>query len=165
MDGKVTVREMYPGDWEAVSWIYRQAIEAHNVTFQDFVPTFEEWDQNHLTECRFVAVVNEKVVGFVAINSISGRECYKGVVDLSIYLDYSYHHMGIGGLLMQKLIEHSERKGFWTLQAGIFEINKGSIRLHEKYGFRVIGYRERVAKTMDGEWMNTVLLERRSKMI
>jgi phosphinothricin acetyltransferase len=152
-------------DWEAVSNIYQQAIDAHNVTFQAFVPTYEEWDRTHVKYCRFVAVLKDIVVGFVAINSTSGRECYKGVVDLSIYIDYNHHNKGIGSLLMKELIEQSELMGYWTLQAAIFEVNKASISLHEKFGFRIIGYREKVAKTMEGEWMSTVLAERRSKTI
>lgn len=165
MDGNVIIRNMCTEDWEAVSQIYQQAIDAHNVTFQDFVPTYEEWDRSHLKVCRIIAEINNIVVGFVAVNSASARACYKGVADLSIYLDYNYHNLGLGSLLMKELIEQSEQEGFWTLQAGIFEVNKASIRLHEKFGFRIIGYREKVAKTMDGEWMNTILLERRSKII
>lgn len=152
-------------DWEEVANIYKQAILANDVTFQDFVPTYEQWDINHLKDCRIIAVLNKKIIGFVAISSTSARECYKGVVDLSIYIDYDYHNIGIGSLLMKELIEQSESKGYWTLQAGIFEVNKASIRLHEKFGFRIIGYREKVAKVKNGDWMTTILAERRSIVV
>ena len=36
--------------------------------------------------------------------------------------------------------------------------------LHKKFGFRMIGYRERIAK-LDGIWRNTVMLERRSPVV
>lgn len=165
MNDKIIVRNMNTSDWEAVSNIYQQAIEAHDVTFHNFVPAYEEWDKSHAKECRIVAELGNAVVGFVAISKTSGRDCYSGVVDLSIYIDYNHHNKGIGSLLMKELIEQSENMGYWTLQAGIFEVNKASISLHEKFGFRIIGYREKVAKTMDGLWMNTILAERRSKVL
>jgi phosphinothricin acetyltransferase len=56
-------------------------------------------------------------------------------------------------------------EGYWTLQSGILEINKASVALHEKAGFRLVGYRERIAKDSNGIWQNTLLMERRSSVI
>ncbi|HSI97562.1 MAG TPA: hypothetical protein VK926_04305 [Gaiellaceae bacterium] len=39
-----------------------------------------------------------------------------------------------------------------------------SLGLHEHVGFRVVGRRERVAK-LDGAWRDTLLLERRSRLV
>lgn len=38
------------------------------------------------------------------------------------------------------------------------------IRLHEKCGFRLIGFRERIGQDKFGAWRNTVLMERRSAL-
>jgi phosphinothricin acetyltransferase len=65
---------------------------------------------------------------------------------------------------MEELIDLSEQQGLWTLQSGIFPENTGSIKLHERAGFRRIGKRERVGK-LDGVWKDNVLFERRSKKI
>jgi phosphinothricin acetyltransferase len=50
------------------------------------------------------------------------------------------------------------------LQAGIFLENIASIRIHEKLGFRIVGYREKIGK-MNGILRDTILLERRSKIV
>ena len=65
---------------------------------------------------------------------------------------------------MQKLVEASEEAGMWTLQAGIFPENEGSVALHVKYGFRVLGRRERLGQT-GGVWRDVLLLERRSTVV
>ena len=57
-----------------------------------------------------------------------------------------------------------EKNEIWTLQAGVFPENKGSIIIHERLGFRKVGYREKIGK-MNGVWRDTVLLERRSDKI
>jgi phosphinothricin acetyltransferase len=59
------------------------------------------------------------------------------------------------------LIEQSEKKGIWTLQAGIFPENAMSIKIHEDCGFRIMGRRERIGK-MNGIWRDTLIMERRS---
>ena len=71
---------------------------------------------------------------------------------------------GVGRALLQALILESERNGIWTLQASIFPENQASLKLHESLGFRTVGHRERVS-TLNGVWRNTVILERRSKLV
>jgi L-amino acid N-acyltransferase YncA len=65
---------------------------------------------------------------------------------------------------LQALITESEKNGLWTLQAGIFPENTPSIRIHEKAGFRQVGFREKIGQ-MNGIWRDTILLERRSKTV
>jgi L-amino acid N-acyltransferase YncA len=65
---------------------------------------------------------------------------------------------------MTVLVNESESKGIWTLQAGIFPENIGSLRLHEKHGFRIVGKKERIGK-MDDTWRDVLQLERRSKIV
>jgi len=50
------------------------------------------------------------------------------------------------------------------LKAGIVPDNVGSVRIHEKCGFRVIGTRERLGK-MGDRWLDVLLLERRSRRV
>jgi phosphinothricin acetyltransferase len=70
-------------------------------------------------------------------------------------------NLNIGASLVRQLIEESENENFWTLQAGIFPENIASLAIHEKLGFRKVGYRERIGK-LKGQWRNTILIERRS---
>jgi phosphinothricin acetyltransferase len=62
---------------------------------------------------------------------------------------------------MEQIIISSELNGIWTLVSSVFPGNEATLRLHEKFGFRIIGKRERIAK-LDGKWRDTILLERRS---
>jgi L-amino acid N-acyltransferase YncA len=66
--------------------------------------------------------------------------------------------------LLDALVTESERKGIWTLQASIFPENLASVSLHLASGFREVGRREQIAK-MRGLWRDTLLLERRSKLV
>jgi phosphinothricin acetyltransferase len=157
-------RKMEATDWDKVAEIYKQGIETGNATFQQDIPTWEEWDKGHLKGCRIVAVINNELAGWAALTPVSGRCVYAGVAEVSVYVSDKFRGHKIGFQLLKELITESEKENLWTLQAGIFPENIPSLRIHEKLGFRTVGYRERIGK-MKGKWRDTILLERRSKII
>ncbi|MGG0655406.1 N-acetyltransferase family protein [Rummeliibacillus pycnus] len=158
------IRSMQEFDLENVLHIYSEGLQTKMATFETAIPSIEEWDKAHHKNLRFVAELDQKVVGWIALTQISSREVYRGVGEISIYISGSSRGMGIGTLLMEKMIQESENEGFWTLQSSVFKKNKSSIALHKKLEFRVVGTREKIAQ-LDGEWQDTIILERRSKFI
>jgi len=97
------------------------------------------------------------------VSPYSSRPVYRGVVELSIYVSSRAQRSGVGDALMQHLVEQSELLGFWTLYTGIFPENAGSVRLHQKHGFQLVGRRERIGQ-LRGVWRDVCLYERRSKV-
>ncbi len=158
------IRSMQPDDWPRISAIFQSGIETGNATFETSPPTFDDWDKSHTRFGRLVATQDDLVVGWAALTPVSNRCVYAGVEEVSVYIDPAFSGKGIGQQLLAALIEESEKNGTWTLQAGIFPENKASVRIHEKQGFRVVGYRERVGK-QHGVWRDTLLLERRSNVV
>lgn len=161
----LTIRSMQKEDWEAVASIYKEGIETKVATFQLEVPTYEAWDQAHMKKCRVVAAENGEVVGWTALTPYSSRCVYAGVAEVSVYIRGDHRGKRIGEKLLDELIKQAEEEGIWTLQSGILEINKASIALHKKVGFRMVGFREKIAKDHNGFWQNTVLMERRSTVV
>lgn len=159
---ELMIREMREIDWVAVVSIYKEGIDTKIATFTSELPTYEAWDKSHITSCRLVAEENGQVVGWVALGAVSSRCVYAGVAEVSIYIKADSRGKGVGEKLLQAVAAASEKEGFWMLQSGIIEINKASIALHKKAGFRMVGYREKIAKDHNGAWQNTVLMERRS---
>lgn len=155
------IREMEPGDWNRVFEIYKQGIDSGKTTFSTKYPDWEEWDIAHSKACRYVAVVDDEIVGFVAVSPVSGKPHYRGVVEVMIYVDEKYWHNGVGTGLLTKLVEEAPNNGFWCLYASIFSTNEMSISLHNKCKFRTIGYRERIARDRFGNWKDTTLMEYR----
>jgi len=152
---------MRPKDWEAVRAIYLEGIATGNSTFEQSAPDWKTWDQGHLPSCRLVARAGNEVLGWTALSPVSRRQVYAGVAEFSIYVAERARGRRIGTALLKALIEVSEREGIWTLQSGIFPENMASLGLCRRFGFRVVGTRERVG-CMAGRWRDVVLLERRS---
>lgn len=159
----IAIEPLLAAHADAVLRIYEDGLRTGNATFNTTLPSWEEWNINHHTHSRFVAAENNEVLGWVALSPVSSRQCYSGVAEFSIYIAEAYRGKGVANLLMQKMIEESEANGIWTLYSVTFEKNEASIELQKKFGFRVIGYRERIAQ-LNNVWYNTVILERRSKI-
>ena len=151
-------------DWPQVRAIYEEGIATRQATFERDAPSWEQWDAAHLSSCRLVARAEEGVLGWAALSPVSGRRCYSGVAEVSVYVRASAQGRGVGSALLRRLVTDSEAEGIWTLQGATFPDNTASLRLQARFGFRVVGRRERIAR-MDGAWRDTVLTERRSRRV
>ena len=147
-------------DWPAVEAIYAEGIATRQATFETVPPSWAEFEASRLHAHRLVAVDGERVVGWAAVSPTSGRECYAGVVEHSVYVSADARGRGVGRALMEALVASTDEAGIWTIQTSVFPENEASVALHERVGFRVVGRRERIAK-LDGVWRDTLLLERR----
>ncbi len=146
--------------------IYREGMATGNATFEHTVPSWEQWRSARVQDpCLLARGESGEVLGWAALSPVSARAVYRGVAEVGVYVDQSHVRRGIGSLLLGALVESSEQAGFWTLQAGIFPENEGSIALHGACGFRLVGRRERVGQMVDGRWRDVMLYERRSDIV
>jgi phosphinothricin acetyltransferase len=157
------IRELRPDDWPAVRGIYEEGMRSGDATFETEAPSWEKWAAAH-PEPRLVAERDGSVVGWAAVSPASSRHCYRGVGEVSVYVDEAARGSGVGRALLETLVERSEQAGYWTLTAGMFPENEASLRLHKACGFREVGVRERLGES-GGVWRDVLLLERRSTLV
>jgi L-amino acid N-acyltransferase YncA len=160
--GRPVVEPMMSEDGPAVLEIYGQGIATGIATFETVTPDWTHWDAEHRPDCRLVARLDGRVVGWTALGSYSARTVYAGVAWESVYVDAGARGRGVGSALLAALVPVSEAAGVWTLLAGVQAENTASLTLHERAGFRRIGIQERVGRDAGGVWRDVVLLERRS---
>lgn len=145
--------------------IYQAGIDEGNATFETAAPSWAEFDAAKLPDHRFAALDESgKVLGWVAVTSVSDRCAYAGVVEHSVYVHPAARGQGVARALLHALVASTEAAGIWTIQSGIFPENAASLAVHERAGFRVIGTRERIGRH-HGVWRDVILLERRSPRI
>ncbi len=116
----VSITAMAPGDWTAVSAIYRAGIETGQATFETEPPSWEAFDTGKLTAPRLVARRDGCVVGWVAVAPVSARHVYAGVVEHSLFVDPVHQGRGVGGRLLAALLTDADQLGIWTIQANVF---------------------------------------------
>lgn len=151
-------------NYSSVARIYLDGIATGNATFETTVPTFEDWDKDHLPFGRIIAEQNQNIIGWAALSKVSNRKAYCGVAEVSIYLAPYFQGKGFGTKILNELISISETNQIWSLYCGIMSDNRASLSLHKKCGFREIGYREKIAQ-LHGVWRDNIIMERRSKIV
>lgn len=162
------IREMEAADWDAVARIYVHGIEDGEATFEIDVPAWADFAATRIPDLRLVATDGPDILGWAAASRVSARAAYHGVVEHSVYVAREARGRGVGRALLDAFIEAAEQAGVWCIQSSIFPENVASLTLHERAGFRTVGRRERIARSLRGphagRWRDTVLIERRSEI-
>jgi phosphinothricin acetyltransferase len=158
---------MTEADWPQVEAIFAAGIAGGEATFETATPAWEQFDAAKVRDPRVVALDDSgAVVGWAAASPVSARAVYRGVIEHSVYIDPVQQGRGIGRLVLAAFVDAAEAAGYWTIQSSIFPENTASLSLHRRAGFRVVGTRERIARSElgphAGQWRDTVMVERRS---
>lgn len=161
-----SIRNAINTDWPSIKHIYIDGIKTGKATLEPIhhVSTWENWYHSKIPNSVFVMEHMQGITAWSGLSATSSRSVYRGVAEVSIYIDKNHYGQGLGTKMLSHLINYSEQQNFWTLQAGIIRENIASIKLHEKCGFRIVGHREKIGKLND-EWRDVTLMERRSEII
>ena len=152
------IRAAAEEDLQAILDIYNEAI-IHSTAVYDYKPHTlqdrKQWfaDKQAAGDPVLVYESEGMVVGFAAFGQFRAWPAYKYCVEHSIYVGEAGKRKGVGSALLQELIGIATEREYATMVAGIDETNLGSIRLHEKYGFRHAGTIEKAGYKF-GRWLN-----------
>jgi L-amino acid N-acyltransferase YncA len=105
-----------------------------------------------------VAVLNDNVVGFGSYSEFRFREAYKYTVEHSVYVSNNFQGMKIGHLLMEELIKIAKNQKLHTMIGVIDAENQGSVKFHEKYGFKTVGIIKESGYKFD-RWLDSVFMQ------
>lgn len=160
------IRPYRAEDWPQVERITQEGIDTGLATFETKPKPQHKWEDESVPGSQLVAADTDgAILGWTVLWPASDRCVYAGVAEVSIYVGADAQGRGVGKALLKELIRVSEDDlGIWTIQAGVFEDNPGSLALHKSCGFRILGYRERIGK-LNGVWRNNMQLERRSNVV
>ncbi len=143
---KILIREAAISDLPAMVDIYNQAIRSGGATgdMNEFtVDERKEWF-NRFSSDEFpllVAESDEKVIGYISLSPYRpGRKAFSDVAEVSFFVDYSCHGMGVGRKMMEHMMDYARLTGKRVVLAILLEVNKHSIALLESKGFNRWGH-------------------------
>src|SRR3954465_95756 len=159
------IRPTTPADLLTIKEIYQHAVLYGTATFELIPPDLAEITRRFgaLKDGGFpylVAALEGRVVGYAYAGAYRPRPAYRFTVENSIYLQPAIHRRGIGLQLLQRLIAESEARDYRQMIAVIGDsANAGSIAVHGKCGFEMIGTHPQ-AGFKYRRWLDTVLMQR-----
>jgi L-amino acid N-acyltransferase YncA len=106
-----------------------------------------------------VATSGEVVVGYAYAVLFRKRPAYRYTAKHSIYVHHDHQGRGIGGILLQALIDTCAAAGYRQMIGYIDADNAASLTLHERFGFTKVAHLPAVAWRY-GRWGDSVMLQR-----
>lgn len=161
---ELLIRPFAWGDVPAITAIYRHYVENSVATFDLEAPgeTAMAEKFGHMADLGHPVLVAErggKVTGYAYASIYRPRPAYRFTCENSVYCAPDAQGQGIGTALVGRVIELSRAFGFRQMIAVITGESTGSIRLHEKLGFRVVGAYEQVGYKFD-RWLDIVHMQK-----
>lgn len=159
------VRDATPADVPAIATIYAAEVRDHVNTYEYDVPDEAEMTRRMqaVLDAGYPYIVAEDgdgLAGYAYAGSYRARLGYRLTVENSVYVAADRQGHGIGAALLERLIAECEARGYRQMIAVIGEpTNTASIRLHEKFGFHLVGIFRGIA-WKHGRWLDTVQMQR-----
>lgn len=136
----------------------------HSTSLYDYSPRTLERQTELLAEKKaknfpvFVAEQNGQVAGFGMYGEFRFREAYRFTVEHSVYVSESFKGIGIGGQLLQRLIDEAKSQKLHTMIGVIDAENQESILFHEKFGFQTVGVIKESGYKFN-RWLDSVIMQ------
>jgi phosphinothricin acetyltransferase len=159
------VREVGDADMAAVRGIYAHYALNSLATFEETPPTLEEMLARRSASVELglpylVAEAGGEIVGFAYAAAYRARPAYRFTIEDSVYVADGLAGRGVGSALLGELIAGCER-GRWRQMLAVVgdSANTGSIALHRRFGFDLVGMLRSVGFKF-GRWVDTPILQR-----
>ena len=157
------VRVARVADLPGIAGIYNDAILNSTATF-DVEPwdaaQQRRWLRQHADPYSvIVAVEGGEVLGWASLSPFRSKAAYLYTTENSVYVRDDLRGIGIGRLLLARLLKVAAENGFRTVIARIAGDNPVSVRLHERYGFETVGVEREVGHKF-GRWLDVVVMQR-----
>jgi phosphinothricin acetyltransferase len=162
---KTIVRDATEADMATVQAVYAHHVRHGLATFEVTPPSTQDMLARRarvrsLGLPYLTAEIDGQVVGYAYASSYRSRPAYRHTIEDSIYIANGFGGHGIGTALLGALIARCET-GPWRQMLAVIgnSGNSGSIALHRRMGFRMIGMQKSVGFKL-GQWVDTVMMQR-----
>lgn len=159
------IRPAVAADLNAVAGIFTHYVRHTVITFEEVPAPVDAWQQR-LDELAaqglpfLVAELSGEVAGYAYAAPWRPKPAYRHTVENSIYLAPGRTGRGLGGALLEALLDACARTRARQMIAVIADAGTdASVALHRRFGFADVG-RLTAVGYKHGRWIDTVLMQR-----
>ena len=145
------IRDAIDADLPAIINIYNDAIATRMATAQLDPVTLEErrdWLRQHSPERHpfWVLEIDDQIAGWLSLKSFLPRCAYRGVEEVSVYVDEKFRRRGVARTLLGESIARARSLEIRAMVGLIFAHNDSSLKLFAQLGFKKWGHLPRIAR-------------------
>ncbi len=139
----IIIERAIPADAAAIiEYLKQVGKETDNLTFgEEGVPITAEAEAAYLAQIEdsaddimLLAKENGIIVGIAGLNRQPRRMSHRGELSVTVLKDY--WNRGIGGQLIEQIIQFAQDNAFEIVDLQVRSDNVSAIHLYEKYGFK-----------------------------
>lgn len=157
------IRQATIEDISTITEIYNHAVVHTTAIWNDETVTVKNREQWLLAKQQIgypVLVIcdDEQVMGYATFGNWRDFDGYKFTVEHSVYVHPQHHKKGLGLKLLEALILEAKKLNKHVMVAGIEAQNIGSVKLHQKLGFKEVGTFKQVGFKFN-QWLDLTFFE------
>jgi phosphinothricin acetyltransferase len=158
------VRSAGNDDLDAIRRIYNEGIQDRVATLDEEPKDAEDmaaWWAAHEGRYAVLAAIDSegRIVGWASLNPYSHRCAYRGVADLSVYVERAARGTGVGTLLLRALERRAKENDFHKIVLFTLPFNAQGQRLYRKLGYREVGTFHEQGR-LDGLFVDVMAMEK-----
>lgn len=158
------IREATPEDLPAILAIYNEVILTSTAVYCDDPVALEErtrWFEGRRAQGYpvLVAEAEGQIAGYASFGDFRTFPGYRFSVEHSVHLAPAFRGRGTGSALVEALLPHARALGKHVMIAAVDAANQGSIRFHERLGFKEVARMPEVGYKF-GRWLDLVMLQK-----
>lgn len=168
-DGRTCLlRPPFPSDAEGMLQTLRALSEQTNFLLRvpdECTETVSE-EAEYLTQmlesrdkAMILAIVSGEIAGWARVLRHT-RAKTRHRCDIGLAIKKEYWHLGIGGKLMDLMVDLARHMGCMIMELECIAGNQRAIRLYERYGFVVNGRRINGLRQPDGSFADEILMQK-----
>ncbi|SFL85870.1 arsinothricin resistance N-acetyltransferase ArsN1 family A [Pelosinus propionicus] len=163
-EGTFLIRIASLSDIKQITEIYNQGIQDRIATLETNTKSVEEmiaWLKNRSSRHKVLVLedAEKRIKGWASLNVFNARECYKGVADLSIYINREERNKKLGKHLLLALIQVAKEEEFYKMVLTTLAVNRTGHKLYYALGFTKVGTYVKQGM-LDGKWIDVHVMEK-----
>ena len=131
--------------------------EEVNFSIEQAEKFLKEYSEDEKALLIFV-FLNGEIAGSISLRGVSNMMKLKHRANFGVMVRKKYWNLGIGNLLITRMLQIAKDTGYEQVELGVFENNENAIRIYKKIGFEEWGRVHRAFKLKNGNYYDEIIM-------